>query len=514
MDRATLTYRISSTTTLVTNPLGGGLYILVPYLASAGIVQVTISGGVVTAPWFRRTTIRMDTNQDWAASLTAATAPWADFETSKFLLHVPTSWVSGMADAVDLMRHYDLAIDGASEWLGLYPPFRSQAAPKGRHRHVLFLAPDLHIKETAYGVGYPQVNVEHSTNTDYGGWAQEWMVRNPTGSYVTWHELGHACFQTKYYGEEEAMVNYLLTCERAALRPRSAASRGMHAADRLLHSSLVCADIRHVKYGDSYNDAFKLSLSHNKYFPDQAAVHWMVTPNFRDGNEMDHSATPFDEFRYQARGFAKYSDLTRLFGWECFTAFYHQESLDKEAGVADNSGLAAEDYRTLRWSVKAGEDVTPLIEFYGIFPHDANALKSAHEAKGLAPGDKIRCLLTRYKSLIPADNAAFRAFYLLTEGKIVDPGSEDVRFGRAWFWDWRDRYQAAEGTAAKARRHPPNQALAEHGDRLVRGCLHGRRRRRAVPGPTRRGWIQLAAWPAVVKREQRWRRRQHVHPSV
>ena len=35
----------------------------------------------------------------------------------------------------------------------------------------------------------------------------------------------------------------------------------------------------------------------------------MITPNFRDGGEMDHSATPDDEFRYQARGYAKHLSI-------------------------------------------------------------------------------------------------------------------------------------------------------------------------------------------------------------
>ena len=55
MDRVTLTYPITSTTTLIANPLGGALYILVPYRAGLGCVDVTVTGGVVEAPLFQRT---------------------------------------------------------------------------------------------------------------------------------------------------------------------------------------------------------------------------------------------------------------------------------------------------------------------------------------------------------------------------------------------------------------------------------------------------------------------------
>ena len=202
MDRTTVTYRIRAVTTLVTNPLGGALYILVPYLADAGVVEIRITGGVVPSPHFRRVSFHAMTNADWQVARGAA-GPWADFETDHFMLNVPTSWVYNLPDAVDLMRHYNLAMDGASEWLG-YPPHL-------RHRPVLFIAADLHIAQTAFGVGYPQVNVEYNTVANYGGYANEWMVRDPTASYVTWHELGHACLNSKYYGEEEAINNFMYT---------------------------------------------------------------------------------------------------------------------------------------------------------------------------------------------------------------------------------------------------------------------------------------------------------------
>ena len=49
--------------------------------------------------------------------------------------------------------------------------------------------------------------------------------------------------------------------------------------------------IRHVKFGDGFNAAFNGGQTHSNYEPDDAAVHWMITPNFRDGKEMDHSNT-------------------------------------------------------------------------------------------------------------------------------------------------------------------------------------------------------------------------------
>lgn len=102
MDRVTVLYDITSVTTLVANPLGGGLYIMVPYLADAGLVEVQITGGVIKAPLFRRTSFDKMTNADWLTHRTAP-APWADFETDKFMLNVPRSWIYAYEDAESLM---------------------------------------------------------------------------------------------------------------------------------------------------------------------------------------------------------------------------------------------------------------------------------------------------------------------------------------------------------------------------------------------------------------------------
>ena len=51
-DRITSKYEIRESITYVANPLGGGIYIEVPYLADLGVVTVKITGDVVEAPIF------------------------------------------------------------------------------------------------------------------------------------------------------------------------------------------------------------------------------------------------------------------------------------------------------------------------------------------------------------------------------------------------------------------------------------------------------------------------------
>ena len=52
MDRITSTFPIVTTETRIGSPLGGGIYIRVPYLTDDGVIDVTIIGGVVQAPIF------------------------------------------------------------------------------------------------------------------------------------------------------------------------------------------------------------------------------------------------------------------------------------------------------------------------------------------------------------------------------------------------------------------------------------------------------------------------------
>ena len=60
--------------------------------------------------------------------------------------------------------------------------------------------------------------------------------------------------------------------------------------------------IRHNKYGDPFNMAFANSQGHDRgvYQPDDAAVHWMITPQFRDLKNGQYKMISF--FAKKARG--------------------------------------------------------------------------------------------------------------------------------------------------------------------------------------------------------------------
>jgi hypothetical protein len=147
LDRVSITYALTHTSTTIASPLGGGIYLLVPYRAALGMLNVSVSGDVVEAPFFRATHYHTTTDDEWAVRRTAP-APWADFETDKFMLNVPSSWVSARASPAALLRDYNLAMDGIAEWGGYAPRLRERQGV-----HTAYLQPDLHIKHGAYGTG-------------------------------------------------------------------------------------------------------------------------------------------------------------------------------------------------------------------------------------------------------------------------------------------------------------------------------------------------------------------------
>ena len=173
MDRVTNSFPIKSTTIDIVNPLGGGIFVMIPYLSDLGLVEVNASGDIVKSPFFSRTSHHISTEEEWKEQI-SLNAPWADFETDKFMLSVPTSWIYGYdyAHFESLLTNYDLAMDGVREMGG----YEAGTANK----HVLFIQPDLYIANSGYGIGYPQVNIEIrcDANGPIGnGQSPNWMVR-------------------------------------------------------------------------------------------------------------------------------------------------------------------------------------------------------------------------------------------------------------------------------------------------------------------------------------------------
>lgn len=403
-------FDITDTLTLIANPFGGGIYIVTPYLASAGLQEIELTN-VVPSPFFSAKSFHSTSLSEWQDVQRHNPGPWADFESEKFMMQVPTSFIYNYSDPVTLMADWDARMDVVSDLLG-YPLIRNNV--------ILYVMQDVRIYHPGYlGIGYPQINTLYDPYAPQDGNSQDWFLRPgwQTLSDDEFHELGHAQLMVKFPGEAEAIVN-------------------------VLH-----ATIENTLYGMDIDSAFGMSFGREYWRTrDQAAINWMVTHNFRAGNPMDISNTTKDEVRYQHRGYGKYIEIAALFGWESLRRYYLQVNDDYNNGVPPGP-LGEVDDRIMKLSQAAGVDLRPLIHFWGVQPADSAALAQAIDSLGLQPSGLICERLEHYKSIIPMNNAQFQEHAIAFFNGPVPPGG-DPDYGNGWYNVWLPLYNDAHGDSA------------------------------------------------------------------
>jgi len=409
LNRVSLVYPITNTVTKIGNPLGGGIYIEVPYKANDGVLNIEIANAV-RSPFFSAKSFDQTTLDDWLDIERKNPAPWADFESDKFMMQVPSSWIYNYSDPVSLMQNWDKGMDAVSELFGL---------PLIRNRTVLYMQVDVLMRGNANYPGYPQSNDPYDPTKLENGNKDYHLLKGSQGAkYVVFHELGHACLFTKFSGETEAVVNFLYVA------------------------------VQNRKFGMSLDKAFGKSYGMEQVSLDQAAIMWMVTENFRNGKPMDISNQPSNEVRYQHRGYAKYVEIARLFGWDALSNFWGSVNQDYMNGITYPTNADPTDSRILRMSKAAGADLTPLIHFWGIQPDDATALKASIAAAGLQPSDSIYNMLKHYQTIIPMNNQEF-----INHANVIYPNGLKVGqsplFGVGWYYNWAPLYSEQHGIEAK-----------------------------------------------------------------
>ena len=407
--RITNTFPITDTLTEIANPFGGGIYIITPYEANEGIADIQLTN-VVPAPFFSAKSFDQTSLQNWLAVQRKNPAPWADFESDKYMMQVPTSWIYNYADPVTLMQDWDDRMDVVSKLLG-YPAVRNNT--------ILYLQIDVDIMYGFYGIGNPQINNAYNPLDVENGNKDHWFLKPGVDFWETeFHELGHAQLFSGFPGEGEAAVN------------------------------LLAAAIYNRKYGVNIDTALGKSFNNiPQVTRDQAALNWIVTPNFRAGNPMDISNTTKDEVRYQQRGYAKYVEMAALFGWGVVDSFYKREQLDYIAQTPPD-GLSEVDSRIYRFSKVAGIDMRPLIHFWGVQPQNAAKLKTYLDAANLGPSKRICERLYHYKSIIPLNNAQFVDHANTFFGGSV-PAGGDPDYGSGWYNIWLPLYNESHGALAQ-----------------------------------------------------------------
>jgi hypothetical protein len=410
LDRVSLVYPIEKAETQIANPLGGGIYIEVPYLADAGVVEIGIRNAA-RAPFFSAKSFDQTTLEQWRKVERLRAGPWADFESDKFMMQVPTKWIYNYDDPASLMRDWDKALDMVSILFG---------KPLVRPKTVLYLQVDVIYRGTANFPGYPQSNFRYNPHKEENGNSGHWLLKGPQfGGQTIFHELGHAQLFTKFRGEVEAVVN------------------------------LPYVAVLNNGFGVDLDTAFGRSFDKPYVTLDQAAIMWMVTENFRNGKPMDISNSPTNEVRYQHRGYGKYVEIVNLFGWKVLEDFWHSVNLDYIKGIEYPRNSDPTDNRILRLSKQAGADLTPLIHFWGVHPVKPRELKASMRAEGLKPSPLIYDRLNHYSSLIPMTNAEFAEHARIVNPKGIKKG-KSPQYGEGWYYVWLPKYGEEHGQAAQA----------------------------------------------------------------
>ena len=369
LDRSSLVYNIDALATKIASPLGGGIYIEVPWNASAGVVNVQIKNAV-RSPYFSAKTFHTTTAAQWLTERVNP-APWADFQSDKFMMQVPSSWINAMPDPTKLMQDWDASMDVINDLMGF---------PRIRGKETLYPQVDMQIRASVYAPGYPSVNVGgYSATATFNGYSSNYLVRGPQYStnqaYIDFHEQGHGYFFPKFAGETESNVN------------------------------LLYVPVLHQKFGLSLDAAFRASLGYSNTFQtlETTAVAWMTVFNFSPRKvEMADG-----EKAYQLKGHAKFVDIARLYGWGAMNKYGASMVNDEESGSTVSEST---DSLILRLSKAVGRDVRPLLHFWGIYPDNQTTLAASMAAANLTVPSEIYDTLVRYKSLVPANNAAFRTF--------------------------------------------------------------------------------------------------------
>jgi hypothetical protein len=410
LDRISLLYPITNTETVVANPLGGGVYIEVPVAADAGIVTITITGAV-RSPFYSDKPWHKTTLSEWMNTERHHPGPWTDFESEKYMMQVPTNWIYNYDSPDVTMANWNKAMDYVSDLTGK-PHVRNGQT-------VLYHQVDVIIRGSAYYPGYPMSNDPYNPLNDENGNKAHYFLTGPgKGNSTTFHELGHAEHITKFPGETEAVVNLLYVA------------------------------VMNQGFGYPLDLAFSLSMGNKETISkDQAAIMWMVTRNFRQGNPMDITNSTKNEVRYQHRGYGKYVEVADLFGWEALNNFWYSVNADYMNGITYNRNNDEADNRILRMSRAAGVDLRPLVQFWGVHPNNDDTLKLAVQSEGLMPSALIYDQLMHYKTLIPMNNAEFNE-----HADIVYPerdGTGNVDYGKGWYGVWDDQYNESHGDSAQ-----------------------------------------------------------------
>ena len=163
-------YPIDAAQITVASAFGGPIYITVPGGKSLGSLPITISGAV-SAPYYVHNTTKL---ADWQ-TIRNNPAPWAELESDKIILMLPSSYIRTLADPVALLNQWDAVLDAEADLASI---------SRTRVRAERYLI-DRDISNGYMHSGYP-IMAPYAEAADLVS-----VTALRAGKWGYWHELGH-----------------------------------------------------------------------------------------------------------------------------------------------------------------------------------------------------------------------------------------------------------------------------------------------------------------------------------
>jgi hypothetical protein len=402
-------YPIDAETIQVVNPMGGGIYLVVPMHTDLGWVPLQVSGAV-RAPFYSSRTGREMTEAEWAEQRTFQ-APWADFESDKYQFAAPTDQIVDFERADTLMARWDRAMDIMQVVYG---------RPTDRTRPEGWALDTKSPAIGSYPGGYPV----------YPGL---WAVRQgdlTKGAYSPFALTDERVFEESWGGEFVIMIHEMAH-HHAPYTPQGEIESIVN---------LPAAAVLNYVMDVELDESLKLS-SFQRLDRLGAAIDWMAMDNFRSGKEIAEH-----ELRYQDRGIAKYIDLVDMFGsWDAMYDVYRPfYEADLATGGPFHMGqrvIERNDFM-IKASEGLGCNVASLFEFWGFIPSMRAELTLS--SYPVCEGAQER--IEYYLENAPRSAEEAWDFFRLAEEGIANNGIE------RWVWEpLTQRFGTAEGQQIRTR---------------------------------------------------------------
>ncbi len=151
---------------------GGLIYVVVPPRCKLGAVTVAIQGAV-PAPHFVLGTTSLEA---WRAEVRVRPAPWAEVESQKVIITIPSAHVRTLEDPEALMRWWDRVMDADADLIG---------RPHERVR------PERYVADEQISAGYMHAGYPIMTHLDAAQRFVDLATLSTKGDWGMFHEMGH-----------------------------------------------------------------------------------------------------------------------------------------------------------------------------------------------------------------------------------------------------------------------------------------------------------------------------------